>query len=165
MRALPLLLVPLLAGCAASSTDAPSLFPRPAEAIDPRVPVPDPVLSPIPTTGLVAQLNALAAQAEQGDQAFRPLADRAAQLAQAAGSKESESWIAAQEALSAAIAARAPVANAVADIDALGAQRVQQLGGIGAADHKAIDAAAARVAEIANREAEIIQQIQDRLGR
>jgi hypothetical protein len=165
MRTLLLLLVPVLASCAASDTNAPSLFPRPAEAIDPRVPVPDPVLSATPTPGLVAQLNSLVAQAEQGDAAFRPLADHAAQLAQAAGPKESEGWIAAQQALSAAIAARAPVATAIGDIDTLGAQRVQKLGGIGAADLKAIDAAAARVADIDSREAGLIQQIQSRLGR
>lgn len=164
MRALPLLLLPLLGACTIPGVDAPSLSPRSAEAIDPRVPVPDPVLSTTPVPSLVAQLDSLVAQAVAGDRDFQPLAAHAAELAQGAGGKESESWIAAQQALSAAIAARAPVARAVADIDALGGQRVQSLGGIGAANLAAIQAAAARVAEIDSREAALIQQLQSRLG-
>ena len=165
MRALLLLFLPLLASCAASGIDAPSLSPRAAEAIDPRVPVPEPVLPTNPAPGLATQLDSLVAQAAAGDRAFQPLADHAAQLASAAGPKESESWIAAQQALSAAIAARLPVARSLGDIDALGAQRVQTLGGIGAADLKAIDAAAAKVGQIDSREAETIQQLQARLAR
>lgn len=165
MRALPLLLLPLLGACAASGVDAPSLSPRAAEAIDPRVPVPEPTLSTTPTPGLAAQLDALVAQASAGDRDFRPLAEHAGQLAAGAGAKESESWIAAQQALSAAVAARAPVARAVADIDALGAESVQKLGGIGAANLAAMQAAAARVAEIDTREAALIAQLQARLAR
>jgi hypothetical protein len=160
-------LVPIvaIAACARPGGPYPSLQPRAAEAIDPRLPVPDPPVSSTPTAGLVNQLDALVAQAVNGDSAFRPLAERAQQLASAAGAKESESWVVAQQALSAAVAARAPVTRAVGDIDALGAQRVQTLGGIGAADLKAIKAAAARVAEIDGREAAVIDQIQRQLSR
>jgi hypothetical protein len=164
MRALPFLLTLGLTGCAAA-TNAPSLAPRPAEAIDPRVPVPEPAIPARPTADLVQQLDSLVAQAVAGDQAFAPLAERARQLAEAAGPKESESWIVAQQALSSAVAARTPVTSAVGDIDALGASRIQKLGGIGAADLKAIDEAASRVAEIDGREAALIQQLQARLGR
>jgi len=163
MRVLPFLVTLTLTGCAAA-TNAPSLAPRPAEAIDPRVAVPEPHIPTTPTASLVQQLDSLVAQAVAGDQDFTPLAERARQLAEAAGPKESESWIVAQQALSAAVAARISVTSAVGDIDALGATRIQQLGGIGAADLKAIDAAASRVAEIDNREAAIIQQLQARLG-
>jgi hypothetical protein len=165
MRALPILALTLVSGCAAAPVPAPSLAPRAAEAIDPRVPVPDVVVSTDVSVGLPAQLNALVAQAESGDAEFRPLAERAADLARAAGSKESESWIAAQQALSAAVAARGPVTRAVGDIDALGAQRIQKLGGIGLADLKAIDAAASRVAEIDQREAAAIDRVQALLSR
>jgi hypothetical protein len=164
MRALALVLAVPLAACAAA-TEAPSLSPRPAESIDPRLPVPEPPSSSTPSPALVQQLEALVNQAIAGDQAFAPLASRADDLAIAAGEKESESWIAAQTALSAAVAARAPVAAAVADIDALGAQRIKALGGIGAADLKAIDAAAARVAEIDSREAAAIAAAQAKLAR
>jgi hypothetical protein len=165
MRALPILAVSLLAGCAAAPVAAPSLAPRPAESIDPRVPVPEPAIPTTPTAGLVQQLERLVAQAQSGDAAFRPLADRARDLAASAGPKESESWVVAQQALSAAVATRAPVASAVGDIDALGSQRIQKLGGIGLADLKAIDAAAAKVAEIDSRETAAIDEIQRLLSR
>lgn len=164
MRALAPALAVLLWGCAAA-TNAPSLAPRPAEAIDPRLPVPEPVLSTTPSPALVQKLDSLVAQAVAGDGAFAPLAERARQLADAAGAKESESWVLAQQALSAAVGARTPVTTAAGDIDAIGAQRIQTLGGIGAADLKAIDAAAARVAEIDNREAAAISAIQAKLAR
>lgn len=154
----------LLSACTAA-TDAPSLAPRSAEAIDPRVPVPEPTISRTPSAALVRQLEALVAQAVAGDQAFTPLADRASQLADSAGQKESETWVVAQQALSAAVAARAPVAIAVGDIDALGAQRIQALGGIGAADLKAIDSAAAQVAEIDRREVAAIARVRAKLER
>ena len=165
MRAVPLLLVPLLGACAASGVNAPSLSPRPAEAIDPRVRVPDPVVRTTPIPALVARLDSLVAQAIAGDRDFQPLVAHAADLARSAGARESESWIAAQQALSIAIAALAPVGSAVGDIDALGAQRVQASGGIGAADLKAIDSAAARVAQIDSREAAAVAQIQAQLSR
>ena len=164
MRGLALALTVLLSGCA-TATNAPSLAPRAAESIDPRVPVPEPVISTAPTTGLVEKLDALVAQAVAGDRAFSPLIERARQLAEAAGAKESESWVVAQQALSAAVGARLPVTSAVGDIDALGAQRVQTLGGIGAADLKAIGEAAAKVAEIDERDAAAIDSVQKRLAR
>lgn len=164
MRGVALALAVLLSGCA-TATHAPSLAPRAAEAIDPRVPVPEPVLSTVPTAGLVEKLDSLIAQAAAGDQAFSPLIERARALADAAGAKESESWVVAQQALSAAVSARLPVTSAVGDIDALGAKRVQTLGGIGAADLKAIGAAAARVAEIDGREASAIDAVQKKLAR
>jgi hypothetical protein len=107
--------------------NAPSLYPRPAEAIDPRIPMPNPVLSTTPTPGLVDQLNALVGQAEAGDSGFQPIA-------------------------------------AAADLDSLGAERIQKLGGIAAADLKAIDAASAKVRAIDEREAALIKGLQDRLG-
>jgi hypothetical protein len=163
MRGLALILVTLVAACSAPVGE-PSLLPRPAESIDPRVPVPEPAVQTETTAGLVSQLDSLVAQASAGDDAFRPLADNALRLAEAAGEKGSESWIVAQQALSSAVAARAPVARAVAEIDSLGAARIQKLGGIGAADLKAIQSAAARVAEIDDREASAIDRIQARVG-
>jgi hypothetical protein len=165
MRAPPLLLLLALAGCSRAEIDVPSLAPRPEEAIDPRVPVPEPAIPTTADAGLVDQLDRLVAQAQSGDQAFQPLAERARQLAELAGPKESESWIVAQQALSAAVAARAPVATAVADIQALGARRIQALGGIAAGDLMAIDSAAARAGGIDSREASAIEQIQARLAR
>lgn len=122
-------------------------------------------MSATPSAAVVQKLDLLVAQAIAGDEAFVPLAERARQLADVAGEKESESWVLAQQALSVAVAARNPVTTAAGDIDALGAQRIQQLGGLGAADLKAIDAAAARVGEIEKREAAAITAIQAKLAR
>ena len=54
--------------------------------------------------------------------------------------------------------------SALGDIDALGAERIKRLGGIAAADLAAINAAAARVAEIDEREASVIARIQAMLA-
>ena len=164
MRAalLPLLLT--LSGCSASAVDAPSLAPRPAEAIDPRLPVEDPVLPANANPQLAGQLNALIAQAVAGDEAFRSAADEAERLAATAGAPQSESWIVAQQALTAAMAARVPVTSALGDVDALSAERIKRFGGVAAADLAAINAAAARVSEIDERQASVIARIQARLA-
>ena len=153
-----------IAGCAHTPANAPSLSPRAAEAIDPRIPVPDPVLSTVPNAALVEQLNALVGQAETGDSEFQPVASAAEKAVASAGAPQSEGWIAAQQALSVAVAARAPVTRAAADVDSLGAQRIQKLEGIAAADLKAINSASAKVRAIDNREAALIKTLQDRLG-
>ncbi len=164
MRGLALFPILTITACAAP-TNAPSLAPRPAEAIDPRVPVPEPVLATNPDPALVARLDSLVVQAQAGDAAFAPLAEQARTLARASGAAQSESWVVAQQALSAAIAARRPVAQAVGDVDAMAADTVDSLGGIGAANLKAIKSAAARIAEIDNREAASVSAIQALLAR
>ena len=163
MRRFQLLLPLALAACAAPQAQAPSLAPRAAETIDPRVPVAEAPVATEATPALVQELNALVAQAIAGDQAFHAPAANAERLASGAGAPESESWIVAQQALSAAVAARAPVTRALGEIDSLGARRIQQLGGMSAADFNAISGAAARVSEIDAREAARIEQIQARL--
>lgn len=165
MRAPLMLAMVALSSCTSPGGPYPSLQPRAAEAIDPRVPVPDPPVATTPNAALVDQLNGYVGEAQSGDRDFQPLAERARELAGSAGPRESESWIAAQQALSAAIAARAPVAHAVGAIDALGGQRIQAAGGIGPANLAAIDAAAAKVGEIDHRETALIDQIQARLAR
>ncbi len=159
-----LLTTAVLVGCAGPASRAPSLAPRAAEAIDPRVPVAEPQLSVLVDRGLSAELAALVAQAEAGDAGFRAAAPAAQQAAAAAGGRSSESWVVAQQALSALVAARGTVTRALGDIDALGAERIQRLGGIAAADMRAIEAAAARVAAIDRSQAALIDRLQARLG-
>ena len=164
MRSPQFLLLLAVAGCAGPELQSPSLAPRPAEAIDPRVPVPE---APVPTQAapaLVRQLEALVAQAVAAEETFRSAAATAERLAASAGPPQSESWIVAQQALSAAVAVREPVTRALGEIDALGATRIQQQGGMSAPDLAAIDSAAARVAEIDARQAATIERIQARLG-
>ena len=163
MRAILSLAFVAASACSAPAVEAPSLAPRAAEAIDPRVPVPEPVLSAAADPRLVARLDALVAEAEAGDAAFRAVIDDARRLAESAGPPQSESWVVAQQALSTAIAARAPVTRAMGEIDAIGAERVLATGGIEAANLKAIEAAAARIAAIDERQAGIVNALQGRL--
>ena len=164
-RALPLSLVTIgLAACAAPSGPYPSLQPRVAETIDPRLPVVRPLNDRPASAELSARLDALVGQARSGDSQFGPAAETARRLAAAAGTRQSESWIAAEQALSAAVAARAPTARAMGDIDALGAELLQRQGGLAPSDLKAVEAAAATVGAIDRRQAAVIAEIQGRLG-
>ena len=96
---------------------------------------------------LAAQLSALVDEARFGNAAFQPVIATAERLAASAGAAQSESWIVAQEALTTAIAARSPTANAQGDIDAIGASALQNQGGIAPNDLRAIDGAADEVAQ------------------
>lgn len=153
-----------LAGCAQPGGPYPSLQPIAAEAIDPRVPVERPINDRPVTPAIAARLAGLVAEARAGDAAFAPLADAAERLAAAAGAAANESWIVAQEALSAAVAARAPTVRALADIDALASGRLTDQGGIAPNDLAAIRAAASEVGTIEQRQAATIAAVQRRLG-
>ena len=153
-----------LFACSTPPGQAPSLAPRAAEAIDPRVPVDNPVRSGPVDAYLAAHLAALLDQVQAGDAAFRDAAARAESLASSAGAPQSESWISAQQALSAAQSARGPTTQALGDIDGLAATALATKGGIAAADLAAIRSAAARAAEIDRAQAERLEAIQARLG-
>ncbi|MFL6735182.1 MAG: hypothetical protein ACJ8EY_10875 [Sphingomicrobium sp.] len=154
----------VIAGCAAPGPPSPSLAPRAAEQIDPRLPVlpagPVPPLS----QAVSAQLAALIRQARSGDTQFGPAIAEAERRAAAAGASRSESWIVAQEALSAASAARGDTTRALAEIDAIGAQALASKGSIGPADLAAIQAAAREVGQIDNRQASQLTAVSRRLG-
>jgi len=164
MRKLLSLSVAVLSACSAPGGPYPSLQPRAAEAIDPRVPVVRPINDRPVASTLAARLAALVDQARSGRAAFDAAAASAERLAGSAGAPRSEGWIAAQEALSAAIAARRPTATALSDIDELGATALQTQGGIAPNDLAAIDRAAAEVASLGQRQAARIAAIQRRLG-
>ena len=154
----------VLSACSTAGGPYPSLQPRPAEAIDPRVAVVRPMNDRPVRASLATQLAALVDQARGGDAAFGPAAAEAERLASAAGAPQSESWIAAQQALSAAIAARRPTVVALSDIDALGATALQTQGGIAPNDLKAIQNAAAEVSTISRDQTDRLDGLQKRLG-
>ena len=162
--ALSLLACTALAACAQPGGPYPSLQPRAAERIDPRLPVERPINDRPVTPALAARLAELVAEARGSEAAFDSAIAAAEALAGSAGPPRSESWIAAQEALSAAIAARAPVAQALGDIDALGGQALQQQGGIAPSDLAAIRDAADAVGAIDRRQAQRVSAVQRRLG-
>ena len=164
MRSLPFVALLAVTACTSAGGPYPSLQPRAAEAIDPRLQSVKPMNDRPVSPALAAKLAALVDQARGGDAAFEPAAAEAERLAAAAGAPQSEGWIAAQEALSAAIAARKPTALAQADIDALGATALQTQGGIAPNDLRAIDGAAAEVSRIARSQTDRIAAVQRRLG-
>jgi hypothetical protein len=88
----------------------------------------------------------------------------AERLAAAAGAPQGDRWVAAQEALSAAVAARRPVSEALSEIDAIGANALQTQGGLAPNDLAAIQQAAATVGGLDRRQAERVQAVQQRLG-
>src|SRR4051794_33001814 len=117
MRRRALALLPVIVGMAACAgpTAPPSLLPRAAERIDPRLEVVRPMNErPVDPT-LAGRLAALVREARSGDAAFERAAGEAQRLAFAAGAPQSESWVAAEQALSAAVSAREPVARAIGD--------------------------------------------------
>src|SRR5690348_16842036 len=100
-RCVPILQVTIaLTACSSPGGMYPSLQPRTAEAIDPRIAPVRPMNDRPVTPALASQLAQLVAQARAGDSDFAPAAANAEQLAAAAGAPQSESWVAAQEALS-----------------------------------------------------------------
>ena len=90
------------------------------------------------------------------------VADR---LAAAAGPMASESWIAAQQALSRLIEQDGVTTRAAADIDALAASRLEGQHWIRPADQQAIAAAAAEVAAINEAQAAAIDRLTSQLAR
>ena len=164
MREPLLIVVLLLSACSSAGGPYPSLQPRAAEAIDPRLQPSRPVNDRPESPALAAQLAGLVGQARSAEPAFDASVANAERLAAAAGARQSESWIQAQEALTTAIAARKPTAEAQADIDALAATALQTQGGIAPNDLRAIQDAAAQVATIARGQTDRIAAIQRRLG-
>ena len=116
------------------------------------------------TPAVASHLAQLVGEARNGDAAFSSQAAEAERLAAVAGAPHSEGWVAAQEALSAAIAAAGPTRIAMADIDALGAHALQTNGGMSPNDLAAIKTAGAEVGAIDQRQADRIKAIQRRLG-
>jgi hypothetical protein len=158
----PMLLA--LSACSAPGGPYPSLQPRAAEAIDPRVPVLKP-LNDRPVTGsLAAHLAALVDSARSGNAAFDALASEAERLAAAAGTSRGEGWISAQEALTAAIAARKPTVEALGDIDEIAATALQTQRGIAPKDLAAIKEAADMVGSLDKRQADRVRAVQRQLG-
>jgi hypothetical protein len=164
MRKALFLIIMALSACAAPGGPYPSLQPRAAEAIDPRVPVERPINKRPAAQTLTASLSALVDQAQNGEAAFDNAASEAERLAASAGAPQSEGWVAAQEALTAAIAARKPTATALGDIDALAATALQTHRGIAPNDLAAIKNAQSVVAALDRRQAERVDAIQKRLG-
>lgn len=166
--ALPLVAVITLclagAGCSSPKITPPSLAPRAAEAVDPRLPVERALVVRPVAAGLRGRLAELTAEARTGEAAFRGALGAAQRAASAAGPARSESWIAAQQALSALEAARAPTTRALSDIDALAGADIKARNGIGADDLAAIQDAATEAGALDAAQRREIASLNARIG-
>lgn len=165
-RFAPALLVSLLllGGCAAVD-NAPSLARRPAEAIDPRVPIPDASAALPADPALAAALRRLADPAFAQGRSVDSAIASAERLAASAGAPGSETWIAAQQALSAAIAAQEPVTRAIGDFDAAVAERIRSGARLVPQDLAAVRSISADLAALDRRQRSAIAAVQARLSR
>ena len=146
-------------------TREPSLAPRPAESIDPRVPIPDTVPAGPVDAALAAQLEALVETTRAAAPQFNAQESVATRLAAAAGPMASESWIAAQQALSRLVEQHGVTTRAAGDIDALAGNRLDSQHWIRPADREAIAAAAAEIGAINDAQADAIRRLASQLAR
>jgi hypothetical protein len=164
-RFLLLLAVPFTAGCSTTTSPEPSLAPRAAEAIDPRLPISGDVPSGPVEPALAGRLSALVNEVRNAVPAFEAREAEASRLAAAAGPVASESWIAAEQALSRLVEQHGVTTRSAADIDALASSRLASKRWIAPADREAIEVAAAEVASIGARQAEAIDRLKGQLAR
>jgi hypothetical protein len=113
----------------------------------------------------VQQLDALVREARNGVASFNSRQADAERLATSAGPMASESWIAAQKALSVLVDQYGVTTRASAEIDAVAANRLNRQHWIAPADQAAIAAAAAEVSAISARQAEAIDRLTQSLAR
>nr|WP_314443904.1 hypothetical protein [uncultured Sphingomonas sp.] len=161
----PSLLVAAGLSACAPVGDAPSLARRPAEAIDPRLPIIDRAAALPADPALAAALRRVAAPAFAQSGAVDAAIARADSLAVSAGTSGSESWISAQQALSAAVAAQEPVARAIGDFDAAVADRIRSGARLVPQDLAAVRAISSELADLDRRQRAAIAAVQRRLAR
>jgi len=154
----------LIAALASSLTMAcaapgpfPSLAPRAVEKEAEAMPEPaPPTVADAAVTARIAQLLAGARQANAAfEEAYRA-ADQATGRTGAAGS---EGWMAAQQALSRAVAARGPVVDAIAELDRLGITHAYHPANLAAVQEALVEAQG-----IADRQSSLIAALQARLS-
>ena len=96
MRRAVLIPIIMLGACSSTGGPYPSLQPRAAERLDPRLPVVRPMNDQPVTPALAARLNALVADARSASGAFEAAVSEAERLAASAGAPQSEGWTVAQ---------------------------------------------------------------------
>lgn len=159
-----LLVIGQLGACSTSKLDPPSLAPRAAEKIDPRIPVQHPIVKRGANLTLASKLAALLNEAEDGDRAYHAALGPAERAVSAAGKARGESWVTAQQELSALQSSRAPTTRAAAAIDALAGDAVNADSGIDADELDAIQRASEKADAMAARQAREIAALAARLS-
>ncbi len=154
-----------LGACASHRVSLEGLRPRAAEAIDPRVPLPTEAVGKPADSSIAGRIAAAERQARDGAAQFDALLPAARAAAANASGNGSESWIAAQQLLSALVGARAPVSDALADLDALAGGRVESVGDLGVTDREQLFAASGRLSAIDANQQSALATLRTRLAR
>mgnify|MGYP003289485546 CR=1 FL=1 len=164
-RALPASLLIALTACQSTiPSGGPSLARRSAEAIDPRLAVEAEVDTRPADAALLGRIAALLDEARASAAAFAAAEPGARSAAAAAGPAQSESWIAAQLALSELERTRAPFTRAFAELDELRSARAKDASS-SPADIAALEAAAAELHGLAERQVEALDSIRAAISR
>lgn len=151
MKILALIPTLALAACSATTANEPSLSPRPAEAIDPRLPVTAEPSNKTVDPATASLVGDLLASAREGAAAFDAAEPRVRSLAARAGPAQSESWIAAQLGLSELGRFRAPGVAAASDLDELRSQRLRSGQPLLASELALFESAAAELRQLNDR--------------
>jgi hypothetical protein len=118
----------ILAGCASDEGDFPSLAQRPSEReFAAEQMAPPKVRPPLPDDPAVAsRAGGFVAAAREAEGGFSRAYEVAAAAVARAGAPGSDSWVVAQEAVSRAISAQAPVARIAGELDDYAAARARE---------------------------------------
>ncbi len=153
---------PLLLAACSGATIGPSLATRPIEASDLSEPTRQ-LAAPAPADAeLLSRIAALVEQAQGSERDFASLLPRAQAAAAAAGADGSESWIVAQQLLSALEGARAPATRSLTELDAL---IVARLTGGTEAGLIELQAANAEVATLVQGQQSAFDRLRTRINR
>lgn len=165
----PLLLAPLAlaaGACASNAGEFPSLAQRPAEReFAAEQMAPPKVRPPLPadaSTG--ARAESFVAAAREAEGGFSRAYATAASAVAKAGPPGSDSWVVAQEAVSRAIAAQAPLTRIAGEFDDYAATRARQTP-LAPADVERLDAATAAVQNMVAAQTERIRRLEASLSR
>jgi hypothetical protein len=168
-RTPPLLLAPLAlaaAGCASDAGDFPSLAQRPAEReFAAEQMSPPKARPPLPAdAGVDARAGGFVAAAREAESGFSRAYQVAAAATARAGAPGSDSWVIAQEAVSRAVAAQAPMARIVGEFDDYAAARSHATP-LAPGDTERLQGAAAALQRIAEDQAARIRRLEATLTR
>jgi hypothetical protein len=155
-------LAPLLLGACAGDAIGPSLAKRPIESRSLEEPVRE-AASPTPAdAALQAEIDKQLGRARESQRAFADLLPRTQAAAASAGTEGSESWIGAQQLLTALEGSREGATGALGALDALIAARVLAGQDAGLAE---LQAAQKEVAAIADQQRESFDRVRARINR
>lgn len=164
MKIAAVLLAIALTACTATTATEPSLARREAEGIDPRIPIVNAPATDPADAALQERVAALLAQARAAERDYEAALPRARDLVAAAGPAQSESWIAAQLAVSELQRLRGPAISAAADLDAMRSTQARSGTAALASELELVEQAAAELRAINERLAASQDALADRLG-